>query len=147
MNAHSIIFFLGTLIAFTLPLNISAQTCRVNAGTCEKGCKSYIEVYEYDYVENKPEFPGGGQCMLNFINENRNYPEEAYKKGIEGRVSCSFVVNTDGSISNITVVKGVEESLNQEAMRVLSKMPDWTPGKINNKPVPVRVICCVPFRK
>lgn len=147
MKIHSLLFLLSAFISFSFPNSADAQTCRVSTGKCENGCLSYKEVFEYDYVEQKPEFPGGGQCMVNFINEHRRYPEAAYIKGIEGRVTCSFVVNSNGSISNITVMKGVESSLNDEAVRIISKMPEWSPGKIGGHAVPVRVICAIPFRK
>ncbi|MCH5239403.1 MAG: energy transducer TonB [Muribaculaceae bacterium] len=107
----------------------------------------YTEVFEYDYVDVKPEFPGGGKSLINFVNSNRNYPALAYQMGIEGRVTCAFVVNPDGKISNIQLLRGVEPSLNQEAIRIISLMPQWKPGKINDTPVPVRVVCCIPFRK
>ena len=71
----------------------------------------------------------------------------SYKAGIQGRVACSFVVNTDGSITNVTVLKSVERSLNEEATRIFSIMPAWTPGKLDGVTVPVRVVRCVPFRK
>lgn len=125
---------------------VQAQTCRINSG-CVNGIQSYIEVYEYDYVDRKPEFPGGDSQLVNFINKNRRYPTEAYRNGIQGRVMCSFVVNADGSVSNITVLKGVEQTLNREAIRIFSKMPSWKPGTINGKAVPVRVIWPVPFRR
>lgn len=128
-------------------LGAQAQTCRVTAGITADGRRSYLEVYEYDYVEDKPQFPGGDSRLVAFINDTRRYPAKAYREGVEGRVTCSFVVNTDGSVSHITVLKGVEYSLNQEAMRIFSKMPDWTPGKIDGKPVPVRVVWAIPFRK
>lgn len=108
---------------------------------------SYKEVYEFDFVEEKPEFPGGGTELVNFINDNRRYPAEAYSLGIEGRVTCSFVVNCDGSVSNISIIRGVEKSLNKEAIRIIGKMPKWSPGKIEGEAVPVRVICAIPFRK
>lgn len=85
--------------------------------------------------------------MINYVNQTRCYPSEAYASGIEGRVTCSFVVNIDGSITNISVIKGVENSLNEEAIRILSKMPTWTPGKQGGHFVPVRVVYAVPFRK
>lgn len=124
-----------------------AQTCRVNIGTNASGCASYIEVYEYDYVTEKPTFPGGDRNLMTFINATRNYPLDAYRKGIQGRVTCSFVVNTDGSVSHISVLRGVNPSLNKEAIRVLSQMPEWNPGKMDGKTVPVRVVWSVPFRK
>lgn len=125
----------------------NAQTCRVNAGCTPTGTMTYIEVYEYDYVSEKPSFPGDDSQLMTFINEHRRYPQEAYKRGIEGRVTCSFVVNADGSISHISVLRGVEPSLNKEAVRILSEMPEWIPGRLNGKAVPTRVVRSVPFRR
>ena len=85
--------------------------------------------------------------MINFINSTRHYPEEAYESGIEGRVTCAFVVQPDGKISHIKVLRGVESTLNQEAMRIISMMPVWIPGKISDIAVPVRVITSIPFRR
>lgn len=124
-----------------------AQTCKVNCGVNHEGCLKYKEVYEYDYVTEKPSFPGGETKFVRYINKTREYPKEAYEKGIEGRVICSFVVNSDGSISNIQILRGVEKSLNNEAVRIISKMPDWVPGKIDGQNVPVRVIHPIVFRK
>lgn len=124
-----------------------AQTCRVNIGTTASGGVSYMEVFEYDYVNEKPSYPGGDRNLMTFINATREYPQEAYRKGIQGRVTCAFIVNTDGSISHISILRGVEPSLNKEAIRILSKMPEWIPGKHEGKVVPVRVIRSVPFRK
>lgn len=124
-----------------------AQTCKVNCGVNHEGCLKYKEVYEYDYVTEKPSFPGGETKFVRYINKTREYPKEAYEKGIEGRVICSFVVNSDGSISNIQILRGVEKSLNNEAVRIISKMPDWVPGKIDGHNVPVRVIHPIVFRK
>lgn len=142
---HHILFTLGLAGAFVLPGH--AQTCRVNIGTSETGCVNYIEVYEYDYVTDKPSFPGGDGSLMKFINHTREYPKKAYDKGVQGRVTCSFVVNSDGSVSHITVLRGVEPSLNKEAVRVLSMMPEWKPGRLNGKAVPTRVVWSVPFRK
>lgn len=136
-----------SLVGFAFSNNINAQTFRVKTGTLTNGGPIYTEVFEFDYVEEKPQFPGGSTSMMNFINDNRNYPTEAYEAGIQGRVTCSFIVHTNGKISNIKVLRGVEQSLNQEAVRIISHMPDWSPGKLHNHPVPVRVICCIPFRK
>lgn len=133
------------LITAVLPAVCIAQTCRVK---CVIGGKlTYKEVYEYDYVDEKPSFPGGQCKMVNFINRERKYPDKAYREGIQGRVICSFVVNCDGSVSNISVLKGVEATLNAEAERILSTMPVWLPGRIDGHPVPVRVLYPVPFRK
>lgn len=139
---------LVALSAFLWPDNARAQTCRVriSVNTAE-GRVEYREVYEYDYVWEKPSFPGGDDKLLRFINKNRRYPEGAYKAGIQGKVMCSFIVNSNGAVSDIQVFKGVETSLNEEAVRIFSKMPKWNPGRINGVPVPVRVIRAVPFRR
>lgn len=140
------------LIAFAIlaaasPALCHAQTVRVRCGTGADGRLAYKEVYEYDYVDDKPCFPGGECKLIAYINEHRRYPRKAYKKGIQGRVICSFIVNADGSVSNVSVLKGVEETLNAEAARILAMMPDWRPGRIEGIPVPVRVLYPIPFRK
>lgn len=141
----SIIFAIVVAASF---ITADSQTCRIRRSvSASGGCVEYREVYEYDYVWEKPSFPGGDCSLMKFINENRRYPKGAYKKGLEGRVVCSFIVNTNGTISDIQIFKGVEESLNSEAKRIFSIMPAWNPGKIDGTPVPVRVIRAVPFRK
>lgn len=142
------IFLLSLIIGAAYPSHkMYAQTFRVNIGSSSGGCANYIEVYEYDYVTDKPAFPGGDSQLMKFINNTRVYPKDAYEKGVQGRVTCSFVVNTDGSVSHISVIRGVETSLNKEAIRILSKMPEWSPGKLNGQVVPTRVVWSVPFRK
>lgn len=143
---HKILIIFGVGLT-TAAISASAQTCRVNIGSTPTGTVNYIEVFEYDYVTEKPTFPGGDTKLMKFINDTREYPKMAYNRGIQGRVTCSFVVNTDGSISHISVLRGVEPSLNKEAIRILSKMPEWIPGKLNGQAVPTRVIWSVPFRK
>lgn len=147
MKAHTILTLIGVSFCSLCAAEASAQTCRITSGVNANGHLTYKEVYEFDFVEDKPQFPGGGTALLSYINENRRYPAEAYARGVEGRVTCSFVINTDGRVSDITVLRGVEQTLNKEAMRILSRMPAWSPGKIDGQPVPVRVICAVPFRK
>ena len=124
----------------------AAQTFRVT-GEMANGVRTYIEVYEYDYVSEKPSFPGGDEMLVHYINEERRYPAKAYKDGVQGRVTCSFVVNTDGSVSHVRVLRGVEHSLNQEAVRLIRRMPAWRPGRLDGQVVPVRVIYSVAFRK
>lgn len=147
MNFHKIAVLTLSLLAITTTQITKAQTCRIKTSVMENGQAVYTEVFEYDFVDEKPEFPGGSSGMINFINSTRKYPCKAYEQGIQGRVTCAFVVNPDGKISNVKVIRGVETSLNQEAIRVISEMPPWSPGKLGNETVPVRVICCIPFRK
>ena len=106
-----------------------------------------IEVYEYDYVDVQPQFPGGEHGLINFINKTREYPYHAYKNRIQGRVLCSFIVGTDGKVSNIRVIRGTQdESLNREALRVIGEMPRWKAGKVAGQAVPVRCVLPIAFR-
>lgn len=99
-----------------------------------------------DFVEVEPKFPGGAVAMAQFIQDNVNYPEAARENGEQGIVYIKFVVEKDGAISNVTVRKGVYESLNAEAMRVIKKMPNWIAGKQNSKPVRVNFTLPIHFR-
>lgn len=125
----------------------SSQTIRVNVGVSEQGVPTYIEAYEYNCCTEKPCFPGGDEKLTEFINANRQYPREAYQKGIQGKVSCWFIVNTDGSISNVSLLRSVNELLNEEALRVFRMMPNWQPGRVDGIPVPVRVVETIKFRR
>ncbi|MDE6716666.1 MAG: energy transducer TonB [Muribaculaceae bacterium] len=146
MNRYLSILIIAVAMIMTANTGES-QTCRVSAGRSMDGMANYIEVYEYDFVTDKPSFPGGDRLLLSYINKTRSYPEQAYKKGIQGKVVCSFVVNRDGSISHVRVLRGVEPSLNREAVRVLKGMPLWNPGRLDGTAVPVRVVRTVAFRK
>lgn len=106
-----------------------------------------VKVYDYDNVEEQPSFPGGQCELIRFINRIRRYPSAAYYGGVQGRVLVSFVVNTDGSLSHVRVVRGVEESLDQEALRVVGQMPAWEPGRIDDHPVPTHCLLPIPFRR
>jgi periplasmic protein TonB len=89
-------------------------------------------------VEDMPDFQGGGQdAFRRFIAENLRYPQIAAENGIQGRVFVQFVVNADGSVSDATVVRGVDPSLDREAIRVVMSSPKWTPGRQRGQPVRV----------
>ena len=92
----------------------------------------------FDVVEQMPMYPGGPKALIEFLNNNVHYPAEAEKAGIQGRVIATFVVEKDGSISQPTVVKSVNPLLDAEAIRVISAMPNWIPGKQNGKVVRVK---------
>lgn len=89
-------------------------------------------------VEQMPEFPGGEKELIRFLSSNIHYPVIALENGIQGRVICEFVVNRSGDISNARVVKGVDPSLDAEALRLVNHMPAWKPGKQHGVPVRVR---------
>ncbi len=86
-------------------------------------------------VEQPAEFPGGQAAMMKWLSNNIRYPESAQQNGISGRVVVKFVVERDGSVSSPTIVKGVDRDLDQEALRVVKRMPKWQPGKNNGQPV------------
>ena len=100
----------------------------------------------FDVVEVMPQFPGGQIAMLQYIMENMKYPKQAMKEGIQGRVAVSFIVEKDGSISDVKPILSVHPLLNKEAVRVVKSMPKWTPGKQNGKPVRVRFNLPVMFK-
>lgn len=94
----------------------------------------------YTVVEQMPEFPGGDEAMMKFIHKNLTYPEIAMKNGIIGTIRLRFIVRSTGEITDIEAVnkESLEGSgLEEEAIRVIKKMPKWTPGKQNGKPVSV----------
>ena len=97
-------------------------------------------------VEKMPEFPGGQEALNRYLVRNIKYPLLAQENGIQGRVVCQFVVNSDGSIVVISVVRGVEESLDKEAIRVIKSMPKWTPGRQGGKSVRVKYTLPIRFK-
>lgn len=99
----------------------------------------------FDVVEQMPEYPGGIAALFEYLMKNVKYPADAEKQKIEGRVIATFIVETDGSISNIEVVKPMFPSLDAEAVRVLSGMPKWTPGRQNGKEVRVKYTVPISF--
>jgi protein TonB len=94
-------------------------------------------------AEVMPEFPGGDQAMMDFVAKNVQYPQEARDKEISGRVLVGFIVEKDGSIGDVKVVKGIGGGCDEEAVRVVKAMPKWKPGKDKGKPV--RVSYVMPF--
>lgn len=101
----------------------------------------------FQVVEEMPEFPDGGQAgLLAWLSKNIRYPAIAQENGVQGRVTVQFVVNTDGSIVDATVLRGVDPYLDKEALRVINAMPKWKPGKQRGKPVRVRYTVPVMFR-
>ncbi len=105
-----------------------------------------IEAYQNEYTDEPATFPGGNIALMHFINSSRHYPAEAYRKGISGRVICSFVVQPDGTITHINILRGVEPTIDREALRIINSMPQWKAAKINGDPVPVYSTLAINFR-
>ena len=102
-----------------------------------------VEDEIFEVVEEKPDFADGGMMgLMRYLRDNMKYPTVAQETGTEGRVTVQFVVNKDGSIVDVKVAKGIDPYLDKEAVRVISSMPKWKPGK--QRGVPVRCKFTVP---
>ncbi len=104
------------------------------------------ETKVFDVVEQMPSFPGGQSALLQYLSSNIKYPVVAEENGVQGRVIVTFVVEKDGSITDVRVVKSVDPSLDKEAQRVVKSMPKWIPGKQNGSAVRVKYTVPVTFR-
>lgn len=102
----------------------------------------YNEVNEIDKVDEKPSFPGGESAMKSYLNSNVKYPDVAQENGVQGRVIVESIIEKDGSMSDVKVIRSVDPSLDREALRVVKAMPKWTPAKL--KGIPVRTKCTTP---
>jgi len=97
------------------------------------------EEIQFEIVEEKPKFMGGDEnTFTKWVNDRIEYPEVAKENGVQGRVMLTFIVGTDGRISDVQVLRGVDPALDKEAMRVVQSSPRWTPGRQRDKPVKVR---------
>ena len=108
--------------------------------------KPEVATKVFDVVEEMPSFPGGSAALMSYLSSNTKYPVVAQENGVQGRVIISFVVERDGSISDVKVARSVDPSLDREAQRVVKSMPRWTPGKQNGQTVRVKYTVPVVFR-
>jgi TonB family protein len=99
----------------------------------------------YDKVEQPPSYPGGDQARIDFMMKNLKYPEQAKKNGVQGKVFVTFIVEKDGSLSNVKVMRGVGSGCDEEAVRVVKMMPKWKPGINKGKPVKVQFVLPIKF--
>ena len=100
----------------------------------------------HEVVDEPPSFPGGDAAQIAFLSNNLRYPAVAMEQGIQGRVVTQFVVDKDGSITDVKVVRSLDPMLDKEAVRLVKSMPKWTPGKLNGSPVRVKCILPISFR-
>lgn len=100
----------------------------------------------YEVAEVMPEFPGGQMELLKFLARNIKYPAESVQKKEEGRVQMGFIINKDGSVSDVRVLKGVSPALDAEAIRVIKSMPTWTPGKVKGEIVRISYTAPITFK-
>ena len=136
---------------FTLPITFKLDEAPNNLQTDESEDMDNDTIHNREIMlrpimEQMPEFPGGQAALLKFINENLRYPAAAIENGIQGRVVVQFVVKKDGSVGDVTVLRGVDSALDQEAIRVCKTLPKFTPGKQNGIPVNVWYTLPIFFR-
>ena len=122
------LLILLTLTFFMCQQNINAQQ---------------VEGQIYTVVEQMPEYPGGTDALLKFIDANIKYPAEAKQKGIEGKVLVQFIIDEKGNVVDLKVLKGIGYGCDEEALRVIKLLPGWIPGKQGGKPVKVKMV--IPF--
>lgn len=115
------------------------------SGAIEKSGSANTEIPP-SLVEHMPEFQGGLGALYKFLSKNIKYPQIALENGIEGKVLLQFIINIDGSISGIELVRGIGGGCDEEAIRVIKMLPNWKPGKMNNQAVAVRYTLPVNFK-
>lgn len=138
MKTYKMKFLLFGML-FLAPTILSAQT----ENTDKKNSIDTANEEVFVVVEQNPEFPGGEEARMKFVRENIKYPKIAAEKGIQGNVFVGFIVEKDGSITNIKIVRGKDPSLDEEALRVTKLMPKWKPAMQRGKPV--RCILTMPI--
>lgn len=106
-----------------------------NMAFCQEEKKVSVDDEVFVVVEEQAEFPGGLDSMYAYIVKNLKYPELAKEKGIEGRVFVSFIIEKDGSISNVKILRGIGGGCEEAAVEMIKNMPKWKPGKQRGKPV------------
>jgi TonB family protein len=111
----------------------------------DSGVRLYSNDSIHNFAEVSPEYPGGNAAMGHFLRTNLQYPEKSLLEDAQGTVFISFVVEPNGKVTNINILRSVNEDLDQEAVRVIRKMPDWMPGIHEGNPVRVRLTLPVRF--
>ncbi len=100
----------------------------------------------FDFVESYPEFPGGMKAFYKYVSDNMNYPAQARRMNIEGKVYIQFVVDEKGNVSEVKAVRGIGAGCDEEAERVLRESPKFNPGKQRGRPVKVRMVMPIVFK-
>ena len=124
----------------------NGEVLKLKEAVAQPEPKPEVENKVFDVVEQMPSFPGGNSALMEYLQQNVKYPVVAQENGVQGRVVVSFVVEKDGSITDVKVVRSVDPSLDKEAARVVKSMPRWIPGKQNGSAVRVKYNVPVSFR-
>ena len=137
----------GDMTQYTAePFSITEESLETLLGGLSTLVDAPVKDSVYNIVEEMPEFPGGVEAMMKYVADNVKYPQEARDKDISGRAFVSFVIEKDGSVSNVEVKRGIGGGCDEEAVRVISAMPKWKPGKQKGKPVRVNYMMPLNFK-
>jgi protein TonB len=129
-------------VSYTVPINFALDK---EAAKEEKTSHGEGVNQVFFIVEDMPEFPGGDEALRKHIADSLDYPEIARKNGIAGKVYVSFVIEKDGSVGDAKIARGVDPSLDKEALRVIKNLPLWKPGKQRGEPVRVQYTVPINF--
>lgn len=140
-----LIFVLHLVLALSFSSNVKALQLK-NTHSVFETVQTLMEDSVYSYAEKMPEFPGGEKALVSFLSKTINFPEEAAKKNEFGKVFVQFIINKAGKVKSPKVIKGISSSLDNEALRVISLLPDWTPGEQNGTKVSVYRIIPILFQ-
>ena len=123
-----------TLIALMMVVfsTMSVSVAMADRHTTKETDEVFWDIY---YIPPQPEFPGGQEALMEWIEQNKVYPQEAIDKGIEGRVVVKFTIEEDGTVTNGKIVRGVDPLLDNEALRLVSIMPKWKPARLDDKDI------------
>ena len=129
------------LISIFLPTLFFAQNVKNDNAVAGENAE-----YEFSQLDVQPEFPDGNNGLAKYLSENIKYPKKALKNGISGKVFVQFVIDKTGKVTNVNAVRGVEKSLDKEAVKVVKSMPRWKPGMKGGEPVAVRYTIPINFK-
>ena len=132
------------LVIVFVPAGANAQNKKVKKTQTHKETATDDKVYEV--CEQMPTYEGGDAALLKYLTDSVKYPELAKKHGVQGRVVIGFIVEKDGSLTNVKVLRAVDRALDAEALRVVKGMPKWIPGRQNEQRVRVKYNVPVSFR-
>ena len=132
-------------IAVDLDIEITEET-EIEEIVFEEPVKEEVVDEVFTLVEKYPSFEGGDLAFINFVQSNLNYPEKARRMGLEGKVFVQFIVEKDGSLTNVAVIKGMLSDCNEEAIRVMQNSPKWLAGKQRGRSVRVQMVIPITFK-
>ena len=124
------------LVIVVAPVRANAQDKKGNTSQTRKDTATDDKVYEV--CEQMPIFEGGDAALLKYLRENLKYPDNTKDRGVQGRLVIGFIVEKDGSLTNVKVLRAVDRALDAEALRVMKAMPNWLPGQQDGRFVRVR---------